>query len=151
MGEEIFAGLGSLYYIPGGIGKGGEIVGEPQEINISESKLEMGGIDLGACEGDKSCVNVWNRGPLTIEISAENFPSAEELLNGSGCFDIVAKGRNGEKVHLWNQKIDVSVIITKRTPRKMKKELKKRFGDKWKHYHPNADFNVEIKSEKNNE
>ena len=175
MGEEIFAGLGSLYYVPGGIGKDGEIVGEPQEVNISESKLEMAVVDLGANKGDKPVaigktaepVNFVDRlgkigeswkgengfsiqGKVSFDVpmSKEIMRLQEELTNDlklvDDCFDIDLLSYNMEAIRLHKQKIDVTPFVYKRIPRKMKKALKKRYGDKWMCYHPNADFNVEI-------
>lgn len=84
-----------------------------------------------------------------VPMSKEIMRLQEEITNDlklvDDCFDIDLLGYNMEAIRLSKQKIDVAPVISKRVPRKVKKALKKRFGDKWKYHHPNANFNVEIK------
>lgn len=140
--KEIFAGLGKLFVVPAGINKEGYLAGEMQELKFCESKLDV------SDDGNEGFYSRQIMGSsINLEMQAENISDMEEMLNdGDGCFDIALLAYNMEAIRLHKQKIDVTPIVSKRIPRKMKKALKKRYGDKWMYHHPNADFNVEIKS-----
>jgi len=140
--KEIFAGLGKLFVSPAGINKEGELVGEMQELKFCGSKFDV------SDDGNEGfCSRQIMGSSINLEMQEENISDMEEMLNdGDGCFDIDLLAYNMEAIRLHKQKIDVTPIVSKCIPRKMKKALKKRYGDKWMYHHPNADFNVEIKS-----
>ena len=60
--------------------------------------------------------------------------------------NIVIKDGRGRELHIPNAQIIQRVRITGRIPRKMKKHLKRIHGVYWKHYHPNAENEVNINS-----
>jgi hypothetical protein len=54
-------------------------------------------------------------------------------------YDITITDRMGNSVELKDKALECHIKITRRIPRKMKKDLKKRYGKFWKFYHPNTE------------
>ena len=80
--------------------------------------------------------------PANYEISCECEVSTLDdefrTLYGDSKYDITITDRNNNSITLNNKSIQYNMKVTKRIPRKMKKELKKRHGDLWLHFHPNT-------------
>ena len=80
--------------------------------------------------------------PSHYEISCECEVSTKDdefmtLFNDSK-YDITITDRKDNSITLYDQSISYRLKVTKRIPRKMKKDLKKRHGDLWLNYHPNT-------------
>ena len=54
-------------------------------------------------------------------------------------YDVIMTDNDGNSVELKNKKIENNIKVTRRIPRKMKKMLKKKYGDMWLLHHPNTE------------
>ena len=111
-------------------------------------------LDFGlSCEPIESDDNIddYKGFSHTIELSAsvENMKDVDEILAGDNTFDIVIKEEySGIEYKRERQEILTTLVIFKRIPRKMKKSLKKRYGDMWKYHHPNVNTEVVIRDKR---
>lgn len=85
---------------------------------------------------------------LTASASIENMKDVDEILVGDNTFDIIIKEEHGVEYKRERQEILTTLVIGKRIPRKMKKSLKKRYGDMWKYHHPNVYTEVVIRDKR---
>ena len=60
-------------------------------------------------------------------------------------YDVIMTDNDGNSVELKNKKIENNIKVTRRIPRKMKKMLKKKYGDMWLLNHPNTINEVKLK------
>ena len=54
-------------------------------------------------------------------------------------YDVIITDNDGNSVELKDKTIENNIKVTRRIPRKMKKDLKKKYGDMWLLHHPNAE------------
>ena len=54
-------------------------------------------------------------------------------------YDVIMTDNDGNSVELKNKTIENHIKVTRRIPRKMKKDLKKKYGDMWLLHHPNTE------------
>ena len=54
-------------------------------------------------------------------------------------YDVIMTDNEGNSVELKNKKIENHIKVTRRIPRKMKKMIKKKYGDMWLLHHPNTE------------
>ena len=80
--------------------------------------------------------------PSHYEISCECEVSINDdmyrTLFSENKYDITITDRKDNSVTLYDQSISYRLKVTERIPRKMKKELKRKYGDLWLNYHPNT-------------
>lgn len=135
-------GIGRLFCVPQGM-VDGEPLGELKQLTLSDNSLEVS----PDCEKEGFFSHQIMGNSITMSLAVKNVPEVEDILNGdNNFFDIEVKDNEGKVCQLGRSEVIATPKITRRIPRKMKKALKKRYGDKWMYHHPNADFNVEIKS-----
>ena len=60
-------------------------------------------------------------------------------------YDVIITDNEGNSVELKDKTIDSHIKVTRRIPRKMKKDLKKKYGDMWLLHHPNTINEVILK------
>ena len=54
-------------------------------------------------------------------------------------YDVIITDNDGNSVELKDKIIENNIKVTSRIPRKMKKDLKKKYGDMWLLHHPNTE------------
>ena len=54
-------------------------------------------------------------------------------------YDVIITDNDGNSVELKDKTIENHIKVTRRIPRKMKKDLKKKYGDMWLLHHPNTE------------
>ena len=60
-------------------------------------------------------------------------------------YDVIVTDTEGNSVELKDKTIENHIKVTRRIPRKMKKMLKRKYGDMWLLYHPNTITEVILK------
>lgn len=60
-------------------------------------------------------------------------------------YDVIITDNDGNSVELKDKTIENRIKVTRRIPRKMKKNLKKKYGDMWLLHHPNKITEVILK------
>ena len=60
-------------------------------------------------------------------------------------YDVIVTDNEGNSVELKDKTIENNIKVTRRIPRKMKKDLKKKYGDMWLLHHPNTINEVKLK------
>ena len=60
-------------------------------------------------------------------------------------YDVIITDNDGNSVELKDKTIDNHINVIRRIPRKMKKDLKKKYGDMWLLHHPNTITEVKLK------
>ena len=76
-----------------------------------------------------------------ISFSCE-IDSTKDLFNAlfnDNRYDVIMTDNEGNSVELKNKKIENHIKVTRRIPRKMKKMIKKKYGDMWLLHHPNTE------------
>ena len=76
-----------------------------------------------------------------ISFSCE-IDSTKDLLKAlfnDNRYDVIMTDNDGNSVELKNKTIENHIKVTRRIPRKMKKMLKKKYGDMWLLHHPNTE------------
>ena len=76
-----------------------------------------------------------------ISFSCE-IDSTKDLFNAlfnDNRYDVIMTDNDGNSVELKNKTIENHIKVTRRIPRKMKKMLKKKYGDMWLLHHPNTE------------
>lgn len=79
-----------------------------------------------------------------ISFSCE-IDSTNDLFNAlfnNKKYDVIMTDNDGNSVELKNKTIDNHIKVTSRIPRKMKKMIKKKYGDMWLMHHPNKETEV---------
>lgn len=82
-----------------------------------------------------------------ISFSCET-DSANDLFNtlfNDNRYDVIITDTNGNSVELKDKTIENHIKVTRRIPRKMKKMIKKKYGDTWLLNHPNTINEVILK------
>ena len=82
-----------------------------------------------------------------ISFSCET-DSAKDLFNtlfNDNRYDVIITDNDGNSVELKDKTIENHIKVTRRIPRKMKKDLKKKYGDMWILHHPNTINEVKLK------
>ena len=107
-------------------------------VKKDDFKIDFPALDLSCIENNLQTV------PYGYEISQEftmESPYNDDLFNTivDNRFDITITDRMGNSIELKDKALDCHIKITHRIPRKMKKELKKKYGNFWKFYHPNTE------------
>lgn len=107
-------------------------------VKKDDFKIDFPALDLSCIENNLQTV------PYGYEISQEftmESPYNDDLFNTivDNRFDITITDRMGNSIELKDKALDCHIKITRRIPRKMKKELKKKYGNFWKFYHPNTE------------
>ena len=77
-----------------------------------------------------------------ISCSCEIESTKDDLFNtlfNENRYDVILTDNEGNSVELKDKELSCHIKITRRIPRKMKKDLKKRYGKFWKFYHPNTE------------
>ena len=67
--------------------------------------------------------------------------STKDLFNklfNDNRYDVIITDNDGNSVDLKDKTIENNIKVTRRIPRKMKKDLKKKYGDMWLLHHPNT-------------
>ena len=62
----------------------------------------------------------------------------DSLFNNNK-YDVIITDNDGNSVELKDKTIENNIKVTRRIPRKMKKDLKKKYGDMWLLHHPNTE------------
>ena len=68
--------------------------------------------------------------------------STKDLFNklfNDNRYDVIITDNDGNSVELKDKTIENHINVTRRIPRKMKKDLKKKYGDMWLLHHPNTE------------
>ena len=68
--------------------------------------------------------------------------STKDLFNklfNDNRYDVIITDNDGNSVELKDKIIENNIKVTSRIPRKMKKDLKKKYGDMWLLHHPNTE------------
>ena len=76
-----------------------------------------------------------------ISFSCE-IDSTKDLFNtlfNDNRYDVIMTDNEGNSVELKNKTIENHINVTRRIPRKMKKMIKKKYGDMWLLHHPNTE------------
>lgn len=76
-----------------------------------------------------------------ISFSCET-DSAKDLFNtlfNDNRYDVIITDNDGNSVELKDKTIENHIKVTRRIPRKMKKMIKKKYGDMWILHHPNTE------------
>ena len=60
-------------------------------------------------------------------------------------YDVIVTDNEGNSVEMKDKTIENHIKVTRRIPRKMKKDLKKKYGDMWLLHHPNTITEVKFK------
>ena len=107
-------------------------------VKKDDFKIDFPALDLSCIENNLQTV------PYGYEISQEftmESPYNDDLFNTivDNRFDITITDRMGNSIELKDKDLECHIRITRRIPRKMKKDLKKRYGEYWKFYHPNTE------------
>ena len=82
-----------------------------------------------------------------ISFSCE-IDSTKDLFNAlfnDNRYDVIMTDNDGNSVELKDKTIDNHINVTRRIPRKMKKMIKKKYGDMWLLHHPNTVNDVKLK------
>ena len=82
-----------------------------------------------------------------ISFSCE-IDSTKDLFNtlfNDNRYDVIMTDNEGNSVELKNKTIENNIKVTRRIPRKMKKMIKKKYGDMWLLHHPNTVNDVKLK------
>ena len=77
-----------------------------------------------------------------ISCSCEIDSTKDDLFNtlfNNNKYDVVITDTIGNSIELKDKALECHIRITKRIPRKMKKDLKKKYGDMWLLHHPNTE------------
>lgn len=56
-------------------------------------------------------------------------------------YDVIIEDCNGERLSIPDMKVNATLKVKRRIPRKMKKRLKSKYGDAWMEHHPNISIN----------
>ena len=62
----------------------------------------------------------------------------DSLFNNNR-YDVIITDNDGNSVELKDKTIENNIKVTRRIPRKMKKMIKKKYGDMWLLNHPNTE------------
>lgn len=76
-----------------------------------------------------------------ISFSCE-IDSTKDLFNAlfnDKKYDVIITDNYGNSVEMKDKTIENNIKVTRRIPRKMKKDLKKKYGDMWLMHHPNTE------------
>ena len=76
-----------------------------------------------------------------ISFSCET-DSAKDLFNtlfNDNSYNVIITDTDGNSVELNDKTIENHIKVTRKIPRKMKKDLKKKYGDMWLLHHPNTE------------
>ena len=68
--------------------------------------------------------------------------SAKDLFHtffNDNRYDVIVTDNEGNSVELKDKTIENHIKVTSRIPRKMKKMIKKKYGDMWLLHHPNTE------------
>ncbi len=68
--------------------------------------------------------------------------SAKDLFDSlfnDNRYDVIITDNDGNSVELSDKTIDNHIKVTRRIPRKMKKMIKKKYGDMWLLHQPNTE------------
>lgn len=82
----------------------------------------------------------WNNS-FDISFSC-NIASTKDLFNSlfnNNKYDVIITDNDGNSVELKDKTIENNIKVTRRIPRKMKKMIKKKYGDMWLLHHPNTE------------
>ena len=60
-------------------------------------------------------------------------------------YDVIITDNDGNSVEFKDKTIENHIKVIRRIPRKMKKDLKKKYGDMWLLHHPNTINEVKLK------
>ena len=74
--------------------------------------------------------------------------STKDLFNklfNDNRYDVIITDNDGNSVELKDKTIENHINVTRRIPRKMKKDLKKKYGEMWILHHPNTINEVILK------
>jgi hypothetical protein len=83
----------------------------------------------------------WSNNSFDISFSCET-DSIKDLLDSlfnDNKYNVIITDNEGNSVGLKDKTIENHIKVTRRIPRKMKKDLKKIYGKFWKFYHPNTE------------
>ena len=82
-----------------------------------------------------------------ISFSCET-DSAKDLFHtlfNDNRYDVIITDNDGNSVEFKDKIIENHIKVIRRIPRKMKKDLKKKYGDMWLLHHPNTITEVKLK------
>ena len=82
-----------------------------------------------------------------ISFSCET-DSAKDLFHtlfNNNRYDVIITYNDGNSVEFKDKIIENHIKVIRRIPRKMKKDLKKKYGDMWLLHHPNTITEVKLK------
>ena len=107
-------------------------------VKADDFKIDFPALDLSCIEDNLQTI------PECYEISQEftiESPYNDDLFRSivDNRFDVVITDKMGNSIELKDKDLECHIKITRRIPRKMKKDLKKRYGEYWKFYHPNTE------------
>lgn len=80
---------------------------------------------------------VWG-GSVSCSIESPSFDLMKELLLPTNHYDLVIEDEEGSRVTIPNVEMSSKMNFVGRIPRKMKKRLKKKYGEDWAHHRVGA-------------
>lgn len=90
---------------------------------------------MGICYSNEPFV--WG-GSVSCSIESASFDLMKVLLLEPNHYDLVIEDEEGSRVTIPNVEMSSKMIFGGRIPRKMKKRLKKKYGEDWAHHRVGA-------------
>lgn len=82
---------------------------------------------------------------ISLSCETDSEKDMFHTLFNNNKYDVIITDNDGNSVELKDKTIENNIKVTSRIPRKMKKELKKKYGDMWLLHHPNTVNEVILK------
>ena len=76
---------------------------------------------------------------LSFSCEIDSAKDLFDYLFNNNKYDVIITDNDGNSVELNDKTIDNHIKVTRRIPRMMKKDLKKKYGDMWLLHHPNTE------------
>ena len=80
-----------------------------------------------------------NRFEISFSCETDSAKDLFDSLFNNNRYDVIITDNDGNSVELKDKTIENHIKVTRRIPRKMKKDLKKKYGDMWLLHHPNTE------------
>ena len=86
-----------------------------------------------------------NNFDISFSCDIDSTKDLVDSLFNNNKYDVIITDNDGNSVELKDKTIENHIKVTRRIPRKMKKDLKKKYGDMWLLNHPNTITEVKLK------
>lgn len=86
-----------------------------------------------------------NNFDISFSCETDSAKDMVDSLFNNNKYDVIITDTDGNSVELKDKTIENNIKVTRRIPRKMKKMLKKKYGDMWLLHHPNTITEVKLK------